>query len=51
MSIILDALNRSERDRRNDQVVPGIATAHFAQTAPGGRAWLTWALGAALRAK
>ena len=48
MSIILDALNRSERDRRNDQVVPGIATAHYAQTAPGGRAWLTWALGAAL---
>ena len=30
MSLILDALNRSERERRQDGDVPGIATEHYA---------------------
>ena len=52
MSLILDALNRSEKERSTGNTVPGLATEHYldeAATVPGWRQYLPWlALFAAL---
>ncbi len=46
MSLILDALNRSEAERRGAGEVPGLATEHFSGSGPETRGWrqyLPWA--------
>jgi general secretion pathway protein B len=48
MSYILDALRRSEQERRQADISGGLATVD--QTARNGRRWLPWVLGAALSA-
>ncbi|MEP1472865.1 MAG: general secretion pathway protein GspB [Halieaceae bacterium] len=45
MSLILDALNRSESERRGSGEIPGLATEHFSEPSPDGRrltAYLPW---------
>jgi len=39
LSLILDALNRSERDRRGVEVVPNIATEHYPDSTAPGVSW------------
>ncbi|WP_116365249.1 general secretion pathway protein GspB [Parahaliea mediterranea] len=48
MSLILDAINRSQRERANPGEVPGIATAHYAEATVAPSAWKVGALGLAL---
>ena len=46
MSLILEALNRAEQERKHQQQVPDIHTQHQPPQAP--RPWLPWALAGAL---
>ncbi len=39
MSLILDALNRSERERRTDDDVPNLATEHYPDSTAPGPSW------------
>jgi hypothetical protein len=41
MSLILDALNRSQQERSSNAEVPGIATQHYPDTTPQRRNWRT----------
>ena len=41
MSLILDALKRSQQERQDGQSVPGLATAHYPESSAGGASpWL-----------
>ncbi|GAB3278206.1 general secretion pathway protein GspB [Parahaliea aestuarii] len=48
MSLILDAINRSQRERANPGEVPGVATVHYAEATVAPSAWKVGALGLAL---
>lgn len=48
MSLILDAINRSQRERAAPGDVPGVATAHYAGAASAPGAWRQGLLGLAL---
>jgi general secretion pathway protein B len=43
MSLILDALNKSEQERPENRVVPGLQTMHEVTEATGGRSWQRFA--------
>lgn len=48
MSLILDAINRSQRERANPGEVPGVATVHYAEATVAPSAWRQGVIGLAL---
>ncbi|TXS90219.1 hypothetical protein FV139_18320 [Parahaliea maris] len=48
MSLILDAINRSQRERANPGEVPGVATVHYAEATVAPSAWRQGLIGLAL---